>query len=205
MKKVGIVDLETSNSRGVEAALSSIDQNCIVSTEVEQLKKCSALIIPGVGNFGSASKFLHNSGLAEFLRERHILQTPILGICLGLQLLFEASEESPGYGGLGLLPGKSTKLPESGLLKVPNIGWKEMGVVGERLRKSFVPKSLLYFAHSYEVKTSLGPQNIAEINYGGRSMLAALRVDNVWGSQFHPEKSHHAGLFFLESFIVGDN
>lgn len=200
MKKIGIIDLPASNSRGIQSALARLGQNSEISNEIENLEGCSSLVLPGVGRFGPASSFLRDSGLAEFVAKAYLRGTPILGICLGFQLLFQSSEESPGFDGLNLIPGEVLKLRHADAQKVPNIGWRAISSSGEAFGESLTKESLLYFAHSYEVKGEFPSNSISTARFGNYEFLAALRIGNLWGAQFHPEKSHDSGLEFLAGF-----
>lgn len=201
MSKIGIVDLPGSNSQGIRSALSRLSVDAEISSEIEHLSKCDGLILPGVGRFGQASAFLKDSGLAQFLEKSHVRGTPILGICLGFQLLFESSQESPGSDGLGLLPGMVSRLREAEDNRVPNIGWRGLSSIGSEFQRLLSTESLLYFAHSYEVKGDFPTENIVTASVGNNQFLAALKKDNLWGAQFHPEKSHDSGLEFMAGFI----
>lgn len=201
MKRIGIIDLPGSNSQGIRSALSRLSVGAEISRQVGHLKECGGLILPGVGRFGQASEFLRDSGLAQFVQKSHIRGTPILGICLGLQLFFESSQESPGSSGLGLLPGVVSRLEEAEGRRVPNIGWGALSSIGSDLHILISQESLMYFAHSYEVKGEFPPASIATASYGNTEFLAAFKKENLWGAQFHPEKSHYSGLEFLSGFV----
>ena len=201
MKRIGIIDLPGSNSQGIRSALSRFSVSAEISRQVEHLEECGGLILPGVGRFGHASEFLKDSGLARFVSKSHIRGTPILGICLGFQLLFQSSQESPGYLGLGLIPGVVSRLEEAEDSRVPNIGWRALSSIGGDFQMLLSKESLFYFAHSYEVKGEFPPESIATASFGNTEFLAALRKENLWGAQFHPEKSHDPGLEFLAGFV----
>ena len=201
MSKIGIVALPGSNSQGIRSALEVLSVDADISSEIEYLSKCDGLILPGVGRFGQASTFLRDSGLAQFLEKSHVRGTPILGICLGFQLLFQSSQESPGSDGLGFLPGLVSRLEEVEDNRVPNIGWGGLSSIGSDFRRLLSTESLLYFAHSYEVKGNFPTENMVTASFGNNLFLAALKKDNLWGAQFHPEKSHDFGLEFLAGFV----
>ncbi|MDC1075682.1 imidazole glycerol phosphate synthase subunit HisH [Litorivicinus sp.] len=204
MNKIGIIDLPGSNPRGIQGALAQLGKNTQISRKIEQLKKCDSLIIPGVGSFGPAAKFLSESGLDDFLKERHSEAFPLLGICLGFQLLSKSSEEAPLYKGLGLIPAKSIKIQVADHQKLPNVGWRVLTFSGRAFRDSVIRGSAAYFAHSYEVRGNFHETDIVKASYGDYELLAAVKVGNLWGAQFHPEKSHDTGLRFLEAFLSGD-
>ena len=202
MKKVVIVDLPGSNSQGIKSAFLRLDQNSEISDDSRILRKAERLVIPGVGRFGAASEFLADKKLNSEIKKIQRAGIPILGICLGFQLLFQSSEESNGFRGLALLPGSATKLvPNEPQDKIPNIGWRRIASSGADFGESLVKDSLFYFAHSYELKLTFPETEMATARYGNHEFLAALKKENIWGSQFHPEKSHEAGLRFLEGFL----
>ena len=201
MSKIGIVALPGSNSQGIRSALSRLSVDAEISSEIGHLNKCDGLILPGVGRFGQASTFLRDSGLAQVLEKSHVRGTPILGICLGFQLLFQSSQESPGSDGLGFLPGLVSRLKEVEDNRVPNIGWRALSSIGSEFQRLLSSESLLYFAHSYEVKGNFPTENMVMASFGNNLLLAALKKDNLWGAQFHPEKSHDSGLEFLAGFV----
>jgi len=202
MKKIRIVGLPGSNPQGIRSAFLRLGQDSEISVDPRVLRKADRLVIPGVGRFGSAAKFLTDTGLNSEIRKIQLSGSPILGICLGFQLLFESSEESPGFEGLALLPGAAKKMATSGQqIKIPNIGWRRIASSGQAFGDALEKGSLLYFAHSYELKPNFRDTEMATSKYGNSEFLAALRKENTWGSQFHPEKSHEAGLRFLEGFL----
>jgi len=172
----------------------------ILTDDQERLSRCHALVLPGVGAFGSAMDELRRKGLLEFLKEQQQKGVYILGICLGLQLFFENSEEDPGCDGIGFFPGQVTRFPVG--LKVPHIGWSSIMLEKtDPLFESIPSGSYFYFAHSYYApwseKKEIDP--LARCNYTV-DFAAAIKKDNVYGLQFHPEKSGEIGLKILENF-----
>ena len=190
-----------SNSHGIRSALSRLGVAAQITSDIGHLNKCDGLILPGVGRFGNASEFLRDSGLAQFISRSHVRGTPILGICLGFQLLFQSSQESPGSEGLGLLPGLVSRLEEVEDNKVPNIGWRGLSSIGSEFQRLLSEDSILYFAHSYSVQGDFSTENIVTASVGNNEFLAALKNDKLWGAQFHPEKSHESGLAYLAGFV----
>ena len=159
------------------------------------------MILPGVGAFGDAMKRLHAMGLVEVIRQVAERGTPFLGICLGLQLLFEKSEESPGVAGLGLLQGEILRLPELPGLKVPHIGWNSLKYPNPgRLFRGIPEDSYVYFVHSYYLKAQDEGIVTATTEYG-TLVHASVESGNLFACQFHPEKSSETGLTILENFL----
>lgn len=200
MDSIGILALPGSNPIGVHSAFGRMDQASRITCDVSQLEKCNALILPGVGHFGIASRFLADSGLADFIKQRKADGIPILGICLGFHLMCESSEESPGSPGLGLVPAEVVRLTAGGGAQIPNMGWRNIYFCGKQFDETITEGTAMYFSHSYEVIASFDQNTVAKANYGKREGIAAVKLGNLWGAQFHPEKSHEAGLKFLESF-----
>ena len=158
------------------------------------------VILPGVGAFGDAMERLHQYGLVDVIKEIVKKGPPFLGICLGLQLMFESSEESPGVEGLGLLPGKILKIPEAPGMKVPHMGWNSLKVRPDsRLFQDIPDGSYVYFVHSYHAQGVEEGDIIATCEYG-YPFTAAVRRGNVFGTQFHPEKSGDTGIAMIKNF-----
>ena len=202
MKKIGIVDLPKSNSLGIKSALKRLGLNSEIHQDVRNLSACDALVLPGVGTFGGAATFLRKSKLDEFIVKKHDEGLPVLGVCLGFQLFFSSSDESPGFAGLGLIPGSVSRMESRMAPEIPNIGWRVVHQSGASIRDSIMMDSLYYFAHSFEVKTELPKVNVATAKHDDYEFVAGLRLHNLWGAQFHPEKCHDSGLEFLSSFAM---
>lgn len=186
------------NLRSVEKAMDRIGARPIVTAERDQIETADGLVLPGVGAFPKAMERIRELEMDRMLDEAVGRGTPVLGICLGLQLLFERSAEHGGAVGLGLLEGEVVPVPAEGR-KVPHIGWA--GVSWERQDPLIVglrPEEPFYFVHSYVVEPSR-PELIGTASYGGRFACVAGR-DRIWGAQFHPEKSSSAGLRMLRNF-----
>jgi imidazole glycerol-phosphate synthase subunit HisH len=191
------------NVRSVEKALEHVGARATVSADPEAIRAADGLILPGVGAFPRAMERIRATGLDDLIAERAAAGTPILGICLGLQLLFERSEELGGADGLGLLPGAVTRLEAPGL-KVPHIGWAPVRWEREsRLAEGIPSETPFYLVHSFVVRPAggapWGDDTLGTAEYGERFACAVER-DNVFGVQFHPEKSSAAGLRLLANF-----
>lgn len=201
---VAIIDYDAGNIRSVEKAVQSLKQEVICTRDPEQILKADHVILPGVGSFGDAMEKLRNYGLVDVIRKVVESGRPFLGICLGLQLLFTESEESPGVRGLGLLPGKIRKIPEGEGRKVPQIGWNDIALNPEsRLFKGIPDHCYVYFVHSYYLDAENKDQVAATTEYGV-TIDAAVEAGNLMACQFHPEKSSGVGLRILQNFLDMD-
>lgn len=198
---VAIIDYDAGNIRSVEKAVRYLGKEVTVTSEPEEILAADRVILPGVGAFGDAMKRLHAMGLVEVIRQAADRGTPFLGICLGLQLLFEKSEESPGVAGLGLLQGEILRLPELPGLKVPHIGWNSLKYPNPgRLFRGIPEDSYVYFVHSYYLKAQDEGIVTATTEYG-TLVHASVESGNLFACQFHPEKSSETGLTILENFL----
>ena len=198
---IAIIDYDAGNIRSVEKAVRYLGKEVTVTSEPEEILAADRVILPGVGAFGDAMKRLHAMGLVEVIRQAADRGTPFLGICLGLQLLFEKSEESPGVPGLGLLQGEILRLPEHPGLKVPHIGWNSLKYPNPgRLFRGIPEDSYVYFVHSYYLKAQDEGIVTATTEYG-TLVHASVESGNLFACQFHPEKSSETGLTILENFL----
>ena len=201
---IAVIDYGMGNLRSVEKALENVGGKPKVTSRPEDLKKCEKLVFPGVGAFGPAMKELRRLKLVEPIREEIAAGKPFLGLCLGLQLLFDKSEEAPGIKGLGILKGESKRF-RSKALKVPHMGWnvikesRDQGP-GARILKGVPNGSFMYFVHSYYVKPKDRNIVLTTTDYGIKFVSGICR-DNIYGFQFHPEKSQGLGLKILENFV----
>jgi len=196
--RIAILDYGMGNLRSVEKALEHVGVIASISSDAAEVRAADGLILPGVGAFPRAVERIRELGLDELIAERCREGAPILGICLGLQLLFEASTELGGADGLGLLDGPVGELEAEGL-KVPHIGWEPVRWEREsRLTDGIPSETPFYFVHSFAPRPS-GEELLGSAVYGKRFACAAER-DNVFGVQFHPEKSSAAGLRLLANF-----
>ena len=198
---IAVIDYDAGNLKSVEKALIFLGETPVITRDREELLAADKVILPGVGAFGDAMDRLHQYGLVDVIQEVVKKGTPFLGICLGLQLMFESSEESPGVEGLGLLPGKILKIPETPGMKVPHMGWNSLKIdPNSRLFKGIPDGSYVYFVHSYYLKAGSEDIVAATTEYGTH-IHAAVEKGNLYACQFHPEKSSQTGLKILENFI----
>ena len=198
---IGIIDYDAGNIKSVEKAVNALGQETVVSRDPQMLLQADKVILPGVGAFGDAMGRLRQYGLEEVIREIAGRGTPFLGMCLGLQLLFDSSEESPGVKGLGLLPGKILRIPEKEGLKIPHMGWNSLSIrPGARLFRGIPENSYVYFVHSYYLKAEDESIVAASAEYGVH-IHASVEKGNLFACQFHPEKSSSTGLAILKNFI----
>lgn len=198
---IAIVDYDAGNIKSVEKALQFLGQEPVVTRDKETLLQAEKVIVPGVGAFGDAMGKMHQYGLVEVLREIAAKGTPLLGICLGLQLFFEGSEETPGVEGLGLLPGKIVRIPDKEGFKIPHMGWNSIQInPASRLLKGIEEGAYVYFVHSYYLQAENEADVAATTDYVV-NIHAAAEHENIFATQFHPEKSGEIGLRILKNFI----
>ena len=196
-----IIDYDAGNIRSVEKALQSLSEEAVVTRDRDTILNADRVILPGVGAFGDAMEKIRRYGLEEVIREVVSQRTPFLGICLGLQLMFERSDESDGVAGLGLLNGEILRIPESEELKIPHIGWNSLTFPNRgRLFEGIPENSYVYFVHSYYLKAADERIVTAATEYGA-TIHASVEKDNIFACQFHPEKSSDVGLKILKNFI----
>lgn len=196
---LAIIDYGVGNLRSLEKAFAHVGVNATVSAEEQVLALASHLVLPGVGAFGSAMKELKTRGLDHLVQQAATDGKPILGICLGFQMLFDESHEFGLHEGLGLLPGRVVKFPESSL-NVPHVGWNQAHQCRFHTLFQDVPNhSFFYFVHSYYVEASQPDDVLATTDYGFSYPSVCAR-SNIMGIQFHPEKSQSAGLQMLKNF-----
>jgi len=198
--EIAIVDYGMGNRRSVEKALEHVGARVLVSSDPDRLASAAGLVLPGVGAFPRAMANLTRLGLGEFLRERVAAGTPVLGICLGMQLAFERSSEQGGAEGLGLIPGEVRPLAGAGL-KLPHIGWNEVTFAqpGTPLTRELPERCAFYHVHSLVPVPADEGDVLGTAEYGER-FATAVRRGSFYGVQFHPEKSSAAGLRMLGNF-----
>lgn len=198
---IAIIDYDAGNVKSVEKALQFLGEEVIITRDREQILAADRVVLPGVGAFGDAMEKLHSYQLVDVIKEVVARKIPFIGICLGLQLLFDSSEESPGVAGLGILPGKIVRIPEKDGLKVPHIGWNSLTYPNKgRLYQGIEEESYVYFVHSYYLQAEDPSIVVAQTEYGVE-IQASVEKDNVFACQFHPEKSSRVGMTILKNFI----
>lgn len=194
-----IVDYGSGNLRSVQKAFEHVGVAAAVGSNPRAMEDAAGLVLPGVGAFGAAMTQLEEKGLVEPLLERIEAGVPFLGVCLGLQLLFESSEEDPGVRGLGLVRGDVRALPPT--VKVPHIGWNQVeACTCSDLMDGIPDGSAFYFVHGYAVVPRSPGDVLAMTDYDGVTFVSAVEVDNLAAVQFHPEKSSTLGLRFYRNF-----
>lgn len=197
---IAIIDYDAGNLKSVEKALRHLGKETVVTRDPQTILAADQAILPGVGAFGDAMGNLHRFGLVDVIHGFADSGKPFLGICLGQQLFFESSEESPGIKGLGLLPGKIRKLPGGTGLKIPHMGWNSLEIMdGKRLFRDIDQGAYVYFVHSYYLEAS-DPAHVAAVTEYGTRIHAAVEHNNLFACQFHPEKSGETGLQILRNF-----
>ena len=197
---IAIIDYDAGNIKSVEKALKTLGQDVVITRDSDTILKADRVILPGVGSFGDAMGKLRDYGLEALIHEVVKRKIPFLGICLGLQLLFESSEESPGVEGLGILKGKIVKIPDNGILKIPHMGWNSLHFQNDgRLFQNLPQDSYVYFVHSYYLQAEDESIVKATTDYS-TCIHASVEKDNVFACQFHPEKSSDVGLTILKNF-----
>lgn len=199
---IAIIDYDAGNIRSVEKALVALGQEVKITGNPEEILSADKVILPGVGAFGDAMANLNRCNLVPVIREVVKKGTPFLGICLGLQLLFERSEETPGVEGLGILKGEILRIPAAEGLKIPHMGWNSLHFENDgRLFQGLPEESYVYFVHSYYLKAEEEEIVKASTEYGTH-IHASVEKGNVFACQFHPEKSGDVGLQILKNFIA---
>lgn len=204
---IAVIDYDAGNMKSVEKALQKIGQQCVLTRDAKEILGADKVILPGVGSFGDAMAHLKKYELDKVIHEVADRQIPFLGICLGLQLLFEGSEESSGVEGLHLLEGTVKKIPDADGLKIPHIGWNSLQFEHNgRLFEGIPQQSYVYFVHSYYLEAAEKEIVKATTEYGVH-IHASVEKNNIFACQFHPEKSSTVGLQILENFakIQGGN
>lgn len=194
-----IIDYDAGNLRSVQKALQNCSADVRITSNPADLAKADKVIFPGVGAFGKAKESFEKYGFVDAVFEFIKTGKPFLGICLGMQLMFESGEENPGVPGLGLFKGHVRRFPRD--IKVPHLGWNELVQVGESPLWNDLPSdAYFYFAHSYFIDPEDRSIIVGETDYFGR-VPVAIRHENVFGVQFHPEKSQQHGLHVLRNFV----
>ena len=199
---IALIDYDAGNMKSVEKALQLLGQETVVTRDPDEIYRADGVILPGVGSFGDAMENLRRFGLVEVIRRVTEQGTPFLGICLGLQLLFESSEESPGVEGLGLLPGKILRIPAGEGRKIPHMGWNDITFPHPgRLFAGVAEHSYVYFVHSYYLSAE-EEETVKATTWHSTTIHASVEKGNVFACQFHPEKSSDVGLQILKNFAA---
>lgn len=199
---IAIIDYDAGNIKSVEKALQYLGEEAVITRDREEILGSDKVILPGVGAFGDAMEKLHQYGLVDTIQEVVDRRIPFLGICLGLQLMFESSDEAPGVEGLGLLPGKILRIPKKGDMKIPHMGWNDIKIKeGAKLFAGLEDHPYVYFVHSYYLQAD-DPSIVAATTEYGVTIHASVEKDNIFACQFHPEKSSTVGLQILKNFIA---
>lgn len=197
---IAIIDYDAGNLKSVEKALLSLGEETVITRDPAVIQAADKAILPGVGAFGDAMQNLRNFGLVDVIRDFAASGKPFLGICLGLQLLFEHSEESPGAEGLGILKGDILRIPPCEGLKIPHMGWNSLDITeGAKLFQGIDQGAYVYLVHSYYLKAADESIVAASTNYS-TTIHASVESGNVFACQFHPEKSSSTGLQILKNF-----
>lgn len=196
-----IIDYDAGNLKSVEKALAALGEKTVVTRDREEILAADRVILPGVGAFGDAMERLRQYGLVEVIRQAAASGKPFLGICLGLQLMFERSEESEGVEGLGIFKGEILKIPDHPGLKIPHMGWNSLSIKpGSRLFSGIPQQAYVYFVHSYYLRAADEAIVAASTEYSTH-IHAAVESGNIFACQFHPEKSSGLGLQILKNFV----
>jgi len=198
---IAIIDYDAGNIKSVEKAIAMLGQEVVITRDKDVILNADHVILPGVGAFGDAMEKLHQYGLVSVIKEVVEKGTPFLGICLGLQLLFDRSDESPGVEGLGILKGEIIRIPDKEGLKIPHIGWNSLKYPNKgTLFAGLEEEAYVYFVHSYYLKAQDEKIVTATTEYS-TLIHASVECGNVFACQFHPEKSSDVGLQILKNFI----
>lgn len=197
---IAIIDYGAGNLQSVKKALDFIGAESVITDDPETINACDKILLPGVGSFGDAMASMQEKNLVETVKQNALSGKAFLGICLGLQLLFEESEESPGVKGLGIFKGKIKKFPANMGLKIPHIGWNSLEIKQkDTIFKGIPENSYVYFVHSYYLEAE-EPNDVAAVTNYGIDFHSAVGKGNIFATQFHPEKSGDVGLAILRNF-----
>jgi imidazole glycerol-phosphate synthase subunit HisH len=197
---VAVVDYDAGNTLSVTRALEKVGAKVDLTADPERVARADAVVLPGVGAFGDCMRKLAERGMDDACREAYAGGKSLLGVCVGLQVLFKGSEESPGAAGLGILPGQVVRF-EAGELKVPHIGWNQLDAARPHPVLEGLDGEAFYFVHSYYPDPAREDDLLGTAEYGARFCAAAGR-ENLAAVQFHPEKSSRAGLRLYENFLT---
>jgi imidazole glycerol-phosphate synthase subunit HisH len=197
--RIAVVDYGIGNLRSAEKALQHVDAHAGLTSDVREIETADAVVLPGVGAFGACMRALRASGLEAATKSAATDGRPFLGICVGMQMLFDGSDETPDVTGLGVVPGRVTLLPRT--VRLPQMGWNTLDVsIGSRLGAHLPDPAWLYFVHSYAPEPEDDGVVAAWCDYG-RRFAAAVEIGPLWATQFHPEKSGDVGMRMLRNFV----
>lgn len=198
---IAIIDYDAGNIKSVEKAINYLGQEACITRDRDLILASDKVVLPGVGSFGDAMKRLREYNLVNTIYDVVDKGTPFLGICLGLQLLFQTSEESEGVTGLALLEGEILRIPDAFGLKIPHMGWNSLDIMPDTvLFHGIQPNPYVYFVHSYYLKAG-HEEDVAATTFYSTNIHAAVEHKNIYACQFHPEKSSAVGLQILKNFI----
>ena len=198
---IAILDYDAGNVKSVEKAFRKLGKEAVITRDPQVILSADHVVLPGVGNFGDAAANLRKYGLPEIIAEVIKKETPFLGICVGMQLLFESSEESPGVPGLGIFRGECRRFETKPGFKVPQIGWNDLTFPKQSRLLAGIPEgSFVYFVHSFYLQAG-DPTDVAARTEYGVSIDAAVERGNLFACQFHPEKSERVGMQILRNFL----
>ncbi|MBQ6229635.1 MAG: imidazole glycerol phosphate synthase subunit HisH [Eubacterium sp.] len=198
---IAIIDYDAGNIKSVEKALQYLGCEAVITRDKDVIMNADHVILPGVGAFGDAMKKLRDYDLETVIKDYVATGKPFLGICLGLQLLFRESEETPGVTGLDLIPGKIKRIPDAEGLKIPQIGWNSLEIAPDKkLYKGVKQGSFVYFVHSYYLECE-DEDDVAATTFYSTKIHASVEHGNIYACQFHPEKSSEVGLTILKNFV----
>lgn len=196
---ISIIDYGLGNLKSVHKALKSLGFTSKITSSIKDINNCNGIIFPGVGSFGDCMKELDNRGLIDSLKKSIGSGKPFMGICLGLQILFERSEESPNVEGLSILKGEISKIKFDKDLKVPHMGWNKINIIKDSsILQGIDSDTWMYFVHSFKFNNDL--EITDSVSSYGEIFSASINKDNIFATQFHPEKSSKIGLTILKNF-----
>ena len=196
---IAIIDYDAGNMKSVEKAFQYLNEDAVITRDRKAILEADRVVLPGVGAFGDAMERLHSYDLVETIQDAVKSGKPFLGICLGLQLLFDSSEETPGVKGLGLLPGEILRIPAAEGLKIPHMGWNSIDIKEDSRLLRNRPSVVYVFCTFYYLKAR-NPEDVAATTWYSTDIHAAVEHDNIFACQFHPEKSSELGLRILKNF-----
>lgn len=198
---IAIIDYDAGNIKSVEKAIQFLGEEAVITRDRDVIMESSKVILPGVGSFGDAMGKINEYGLKNVIYDVVDAEKPFLGICLGLQLLFKTSEESPGATGLGIVDGQIRRIPDAPGLKIPQIGWNSLDINPKaRLFQNLPEHPYVYFVHSYYLQAE-HEEDVAASTFYSTTIHASIEHGNVFACQFHPEKSSSIGLKILKNFL----